>query len=239
MHTLYRGLWPQNITKLSKYSVSFLEKQWRVTVGYDVGDGLRFLAVEENDTGLAKMVNDVKTAVAGQPGGAFYINEFRHVVVPVKNGSTSDAYFAGRAAEDFTFTFEGARLSTKPVGGDGNRLAPGQKWYGPRPGVPYVLAAQARDIYYETPALTDADPPQVRPNMTRRVQLSKVLGDAGRLARAIEPLAAVKGHQGGRFYVNEHGAMFAPVAAGDGNGLDYVYCGQIDRSAWFPEPVTG
>jgi hypothetical protein len=36
--------------------------------------------------------------------------------------------------------------------------------------------------------------------------------------------------------VNEHGAIFTPVSAGDGNGLDYVYCGQIDRTAWFPEP---
>jgi len=44
------------------------------------------------------------------------------------------------------------------------------------------------------------------------------------------------GHQGGRFYVNEHGAMFTPVGSGDGNGLDYIYCGNIERSAWFPEP---
>jgi len=46
----------------------------------------------------------------------------------------------------------------------------------------------------------------------------------------------IRGHQGGRFYVNEHGAIFTPVAAGDGNGLDFVYCGKIDRTAWFPEP---
>ena len=239
MHTLYRGLWPQNIAKLSKYSVSYLEGQWRVTVGYDVGDGLHFLAVEQADSGLAKMVNDVKTAVAGQQGGAFYINEFRHVLVPVKSGTTSEYYYAGRALEDFTFDFEGSRLSTRPVGADGLPLAPGQKWYGPRPGVPYVLAANGNDIYYETPALTDADPPTVRANMTRRVQLSKILKDAQVVARATRPLSAVKGHQGGRFYVNEHGAMFAPVSSGDGNGLDFVYCGQIDRTAWFPEPKVG
>jgi hypothetical protein len=23
------------------------------------------------------------------------------------------------------------------------------------------------------------------------------------------------------------------------NGLDYLYCGQIDRTAWFPEPTIG
>jgi hypothetical protein len=37
--------------------------------------------------------------------------------------------------------------------------------------------------------------------------------------------------------VNEHGAKFAPVSAGDGNGLDCLSCGQIDRTAWFPEPT--
>jgi len=40
-----------------------------------------------------------------------------------------------------------------------------------------------------------------------------------------------------RIHVNEHGAKFAPVSAGDGNGLDCLSCGQIDRTAWFPEPT--
>jgi hypothetical protein len=207
-----------------------------VTVGYDVGDGLRFLAIEGGDTGLALLVNDVKKAVANQPGGAFYINEFRHVLVPVKIGNTSEYYFAGRAEEDFVFDFEGKPLTTKPVNADGHALRPGEKWHGPRPGIPYVLAAGGGDIYYETPALTDGDPPAVRPNMTRKVQLSKVLGDRTAVDRATKPVADLRGHQGGRFYVNEHGAIFTPVSAGDGNGLDYLYCGQIDRNSWFPEP---
>jgi len=236
MPTLYRGLWPQNVNKLAKYTVSLEGSQWRVTVGYDVGDGLRFLAVEGGDTGLATLVNDVKKAVANQPGGAFYINEFRHVLVPVKAGTSSEYYYAGRAEEDFVFDFEGKPLTTRPVNADGHALRPGEKWYGPRPGIPYVLAAGGNDIYYETPALTDTTPPTVRTNMTRRVQLSKVVGDRGAVSRATKPIADLRGHQGGRFYVNEHGAIFTPVSAGDGNGLDFVYCGQIDRSAWFPEP---
>lgn len=46
----------------------------------------------------------------------------------------------------------------------------------------------------------------------------------------------IRNHQGGRFYVNEAGAMFTPVATGDGNGIDYVYCGLINLDNWFPEP---
>jgi hypothetical protein len=72
--------------------------------------------------------------------------------------------------------------------------------------------------------------------MTRRVQLSKLVGDKSLAKRAAAPIAEVRGYQGGRFYVNEHGAMFAPVDAGDGNGLDYIYCGLILPKAWFPEP---
>jgi hypothetical protein len=34
-------------------------------------------------------------------------------------------------------------------------------------------------------------------------------------------------------------AVATPSTAGDGNGLDYVYCGQIDRQVWFPEPPVG
>jgi hypothetical protein len=117
-------------------------------------------------------------------------------------------------------------------------LKPGERWVGPRPGIPYVLAAGGGDIYYETPALTDDDPPKVRTSMTRKVQLSKVLGDKAAVERAVRPIASVRGHQGGRFYVNEHGAMFTPVESGDGNGLDYIYCGDIERSAWFPEPLV-
>ena len=239
MPSLYRGLWPQNVAKLAKYSVGFEEGKWRVTVGYDVGDGLLFLAVEGADSGLAAMVNEVKTAVAGSPGGAFYVNEFRHVLVPVKRGNESEYYFAGLAHQDFVFPFEGKHITTKPLGADGQPLKPGDKWYGPRPGIPYVLAAGGGDIYYETPALTDTDPPAVRPRMTRKVLLSRVVAEKSAVARAVKPVADLRGYQGGRFYVNEHGAMFTPMTAGDGNGLDYVYCGQIDRSAWFPEPSVG
>jgi hypothetical protein len=31
--------------------------------------------------------------------------------------------------------------------------------------------------------------------------------------------------------------MCTPVREGDGNGLDDVYCGQIDTRVWVPEPT--
>lgn len=239
---LYRGVWPQNVSKLAKYAVKPVNGTWKTTVLYEAGAGLRYLAVEGGGTDLADRVNSVKTAAGDAPGGAFYVNEYRHVLVPVKDGSGtgvgSHYYYAGLLDEDLVFDFEGQILTTRPVHPDGNPVNHGERWVGPRPGIPYVLAAGGGDIYYETPALTDADPPAVRPNMTRRVQLSKILGDKTAVRRMVQPVASIRGYQGGRFYVNEHGAMFTPVGAGDGNGLDYVYCGQLDLEAWFPEPDT-
>jgi hypothetical protein len=238
--TLYRGVWPQNVSKLAKYAVRFLDGDWKITVLYQAGAGLRYLAVEGGAANLASRINAVKTALREEPGGAFYVNEYRHVIVPVRGDASSGAgshyYYEGRFDGDFLFEFEGQPLTTKPVHSNGVPLKAGELWGGPRPGIPYVLAAGAGDIYYETPALTDTDPPEIRPLITRRAQLSKILRDKSLVARAVQPVASVRGHQGGGFYVNEYGAIFTPVDAGDGNGLDYVYCGQIDSSAWFPEP---
>lgn len=240
--SLYRGVWPQNISRLAKYAVRFVEREWKVTVLYEAGAGLSYLAVEGGGGELATRVNAVKAALRDQPGGAFYVNEYRHVLVPVADtsgsGPGSHYYDAGRLEGDFSFEFEGQPLTTRPVTPAGAPLKSGDRWVGPRPGIPYVLAAGGGDVYYETPALTDDEPPRVRPMMTRKVQLSKVLRDRAAVARAVRSVAEIRGHQGGRFYVNEHGAMFTPVGAGDGNGLDFVYCGQIDRSAWFPEPES-
>jgi len=241
---LYRGLWPQNVSKLAKYSIRLIEGIWKITVLYEAGEGLRYLAVEGGSADLIHRINNVKTTLRQQQGGAFYVNEFRHVIVPVsveaeKSVVGSHYYFAGLLESDLSFTFEGVSLSTKPIKPDGTPLLPGDRWVGPRPGIPYVLAAGGGDIYFTTPALTDDNPPQVRPMMTRKVQLSKILKNNSDVERAVRPVTNIRGHLGGRFYVNEHGAMFTPVSADDGNGLDYIYCGQIDRNAWFPEPKVG
>jgi hypothetical protein len=237
---LYRGLWPQNVSKLAKFAVRSVDSTWKITVLYEAGAGLRYLAVEGAGAPLVSRINAVKIAMQGEPGGAFYINEYKHVIVPVQGSSASGTgshyYYADRLEDELRFDFEGKLLTTRPVDQTGRPLKAGERWLGPRPGIPYVLAAGAGDIYYESPALTDGNPRTVRPSMTRRVKLSLILGDRALLERALRPIATIRGHEGGKFYVNEHGAMFTPQHAGDGNGLDYIYCGQIDRSAWFPEP---
>ena len=235
--TLYRGQWPQNVSKTAKYAVRIVDGKWKVTVSYDLGEGLMFLAVESGDTDIAERVNQVKRAIEGQEGGVFYINEYQHLIVPVARGGSSHYYSGGKVDCEFHFEFEGKHLTSKPVNLDGSLLAPGDEWVGPRPAVPYVLAAGGKDIYFESPALTDTNPPEIRQGVTRKVQLSKILRDKALVTKILRPIWDVRGHQGGRFYVNEHRAIFTPVDKGDGNGLNYVYCGQVDLAAWFPEPA--
>ncbi|MDE0165974.1 MAG: hypothetical protein OXL36_12855 [Bryobacterales bacterium] len=237
---IYRGVWPRNVSRLAKYAVRIVGGEWKITVLYEVEAGLRYLAVEGDGTDIVERINAVKTGLGDRlGGGAFYVNEYRHVLVPVSSHSSGPSphyYYAGRLQGDLSFEFEGQPLITRPLHPNGTPLNAGERWVGPRPGIPYVLAAGGDDIYYETPALTDENPPRVRALVTQRVKLSKVLHNPALLGHAVRPIANIRGHQGGRFYVNEHGVMFTPVDAGDGNGMDYVYCGQIDRSAWFPEP---
>jgi hypothetical protein len=203
---------------------------------FSTASGERFLAVEGGDQGLAERINELKIALVGQGGGAFYVNEYKHVIVPVTRDGTSHYFYCGTLQGEFRFEYEGRLITSRPVGQSGVPLKPGERWIGPRPGIPYILAAGGGDIYFKTPSLTDTDPPSVKQGVERKVQLSKVLNNKAAILRIVAPIVALKGHEGGRFYVNEHGAIFTPLDKGDGNGLDYYYCGNIDRSAWFPEP---
>jgi hypothetical protein len=233
---LYRGQWPQNISKTAKYAVRIVDGKWKITVRFDLGEGLLFLAVESGETDIAERVNKIKNALTGQEGGVFYINEYRHLLVPVAQGGSSHYYFGGIVDCDFKFEFEGKSLTSKPQNLDGTTLTPGDAWVGPRPAIPYVLAAGGKDIYFESPALTNTTPAELRKGVTRKIQLSKVLKDNKLLTQALQSVCNFKGQQGGRFYVNEHHAIFTPIDKGDGNGLTYTYCGQINLNAWFPEP---
>lgn len=234
--TLYRGHWPKNVSKTAKYGIRVFNGVWKPTVYYDLGEGQRFLAIEDEDTEIAERVNGIKRAASSQEGGAFYVNEHQHLIVPVSHGDTTHYYCGGKVDVDFRFDFEGTLLTARPVKDDGGAMEPGDEWIGPRPGIPYVLAAGGADVYYDSPIVLDTDPPRLRERVTQRVKLSKVLSDKSAAAKTVKQIRDVRGHRGGRFYVNEHRAIFTPVSHDDGDGWHYVYCGQSDPAAWFPEP---
>jgi hypothetical protein len=140
------------------------------------------------------MVNAVKITMQGVPNGPFYINEYAQVIVPV--GQSADYYLAGEYSRPLRFEFEGHVLSGEGVDLTGRRLQPRDEWVGPHPGIPYVLAAGGKDIYY---VLTP------RPHVAKKVFLSKTI-EPEKAATIVKRIREVKGYDGGGFYVNEWGS---------------------------------
>ncbi len=215
----YYGNCPRNVAKDAKYAIHSRGDRLVIALTYAAPDDeIWHLAVEDYPD-LIELVNSVKLALTGKPNGSFYINEFGHVIVPVVG--SNDYYFAGNYRRPLVFDFEGARISGLPTRPDGSELRPGEVWNGPRVGIPYILTAGGYDVYYQI---------SPRPDVTKKVLLSKEIG--GENARRIAlKISDVKGPSGGRFYVNEHLAIFTPIS--EHGEWSYRYIGQLDLDYWF------
>jgi len=213
MTLIYPGLAPSNVSKDAKYSIRSGREGYEVQLLYRVSSRERALLAHDGHQELVEMVNAIKEEVAGAPGGAFYINEFSDVLVPSGDG----CWFAGIYEDVLEFDFDGELVSPAADG-----LRPGEEWTGPHVGIRYTLMAGGNDIKYE---LKDG-------RVIREHRLSDTAGeDAARdLARR---LAAVKGNDGGRIYINECGNFFSPPRDG---GVDHVFLGGLDEDLWFPAP---
>lgn len=217
---VFKGNCPKNVNKDAKYAVRTSGVGPVVALRYLTADGEEWLATTESHPDLVKIVNAVKISKGDAPNGPFYINEYSQVIVPVADGTY---YFAGDYGTPLRFEFEGTMLSGEGVDLTGRRLSPGDTWDGPHPGIPYVLKAGGGDVYYQA---------QLRPNVTKKVDLSSEVGSAAARDLA-DRIHAVKGWQGGRFYINEWRELFAPVNQSD--GLTYVYIGHLgEDEPWYP-----
>lgn len=219
----FRGNCPSNVARDAKYSVRERGGESVVTLQYRTPDGERWLVTNRDHPQLVKMVNAVKIQHRASPKGAFYINEYKQVIVPI--GAEKDYYLAGEYEAPLEFEFEGNILSGDAKTFGGNPLAAGDEWFGPHPGIPYKLKAGGQDIHYRA---------QLRADVTKEMFLSTFCGkeEARLLAQR---LLEVKGFQGGRFYINEFRQLFAPVA--QGRDWKYVYIGKLaPEDCWFPKP---
>ena len=219
---LFNGNRPGNVRKSAKYTIRNREGAHVVAITYEADEGERWYPSTDKHPILVKMVNEVKTTHGAGPGGSFYINEYHQVIVPVA-GKTGDYYLAGEYCDPLRFEFEGKIISGEAVDLEGRPIAIGSDWVGPHAGIPYTLAAGGSDVYYTY---------SPRPNVEQTIKLSAKIGrsEASLTASIIK---AVKGHSGGRFYVNEFGSIFAPVQEiGD---YRYLYVGQLPFDGWFPK----
>lgn len=222
----FEGNCPRNVSKDAKYTVRIGKAGPVVALTYRAQDDERWYATTEKHPELVLMVNAVKLSLGLPPNGAFYVNEYKQVIVP---SAASDSYsLAGTYERPLRFEFEGTTLSGEAVDLSGNPLQSGDTWTGPHPGIPYTLSAGGDDIKYTI---------EPRPNVEKDVKLSKAIGSGAAQAVAAQ-IRSVKGYSGGRFYVNEFRTLFAPIR--EGEDWRYVFIGQLDLAAWFPAPhATG
>jgi hypothetical protein len=221
---LYTGNCPRNVSRDAKYSVRSRGGEWVVEVLYETDEGERWHASTEDHEALVEIVNAVKVAEGGRPGGPFYINEYGQVIVP----AGPDGLYR-LAPEEYEpplrFHFEGKILSGEGMNLLGEPLSSGDLWDGLHHGIPYTITADGSDIYYRV---------DVRPNVDRKISLSKHVSP-GDLEALMARIRSVKGWQGGRLYINEWREMFVPRTEGPTVTYHYVDHLELD-DPWFPKP---
>lgn len=213
---VYPGYIPSNVARDAKYSVVYGSGgRMEVRLIYRVSAGERLLLTTDRHDELVDMVNAAKIEGNGDPGGVFYINEFRDVIVPTAKGPL----YAGNYPTDLVFEFEGTSIGPRAPGG----VEPGDMWPGPHVGIRYVLTADGRDIKFS--------------NVVGNRELTEFLSRHTSSAAATQlarRLGALKGMGGGRVYINEAMEFFSPVDKED--RIDYVYLGSLDEDQWFEAP---
>jgi hypothetical protein len=216
MTTVYPGNIPSNVGKDAKYSVVHGTSGMEVRLIYRIDRTERALLTTAKHPELVEMVNAVKVSTTQSPGGAFYINEFGHVLVPA---ASDGCVYAGSYSRYLEFDHGGEVLSPRPPAG----LVPGKEWPGPHVGILYKITADGRDIRYE-----------VRTSVSEKRYLLSAVAGPGAAAALAQRLSKYKGSGGGRIYINEAREFFAPV----GEGPRYIYLGSLANDAWFPKPAV-
>jgi hypothetical protein len=211
----YPGNVPSNVSKDAKYSVVAVAGGWQIRLIYRLSSSERALVTTSSHPELVEMVNAAKLEGTEGAGGAFYINEYRHVIVPTAEG----CLYAGKYAPLLCFKFEGQEISPEAP----SAMQPGQDWLGPRVGTAYVLAADGTDVKYRV---------ETRPNVVMERRLSAEIGNAA-AARAARQFSRHK-PGGGRVYVNEARECFGPTRRDE--PITHTYLGRIQAEAWFAEP---
>jgi len=161
---------------------------------------------------LGKAVNEVKRRYAGQPGGAFVINEYGQVITPVPD-TRPRRFYIGYSSGSIVFIGPSGKRFTLD---DDAGLCPGDDWMLPYVGIAYCLSWNNR-IYFPMREGIDTEcqyPPRQDPNLIRAI-------------RRIRPFGGV------RFIVNPHGIVLTKVEVTPSKWQP-KYAGRINYQCWFP-----
>jgi signal transduction histidine kinase len=214
---VFEGNWPHSASTDAKYWIRREAAQYIVAARDRQGNRETWHPSTEAHSRLIELVNKVTLTVNRTPGGPFYINEFKQVVVPV--GSPVTSYYAGDYSYPLVFDVDGHRTSGRAIGLDGVPLSPGDPWEGICQGIPYAITANGQDIYYQN---------YISPTQSRRYFLSDAVGDE-RARTLAARIRSTKGSAGAHFYINEFRQLFT--------GIPRIYLGELSAAdPWFPRP---
>lgn len=225
----FTGNCPESVRRDARYRIRLEKGKYVVGISYNTKDGEYWTPTTTAHPELVEMVNKVKREINDHPGGSFYINEFRQVIVPA--GREGKYYLAGVYKAPLTFTIQDENgrdvvISGRAEDWHGQRLKPGDEWTGCMMGIPYVLTAGGQDIRFEI---------KLSENHFRRIPLSRV-ADRAKTRELAERLCRIIGNEsGGRFYINDMREMFKPI---NGVYVTYIYLGALKSSdPWFPKDL--
>jgi hypothetical protein len=114
MSTIFNGNCNTSVTRQAKYRIKSNKNEYHIEIQIDTQDGYRIYPSTNEHPILVTMINEIKEKYSLAPGGQFYINEWRQVIVPV-NTSPISYYYAGEYDKDLTFILDDVEYSGRPI----------------------------------------------------------------------------------------------------------------------------
>jgi hypothetical protein len=168
--------------------------------------------VDEGDAdALADSVNEAKSAQGVPPGGAFLLDEFGRVLVPVTGRNGAGVYIAGECSGPFRFRSPFSRRTVIDLYDDGG-LNTGDAWHRPYVGIQYQLSKQGELYFWKED----------------RRGARKLLPPA-QDEKLIAQLRTLRPHGPVRFLMGPGGVVFTKVPP----SWEVRYVGRIDFATWF------
>ena len=155
-------------------------------------------------------------------GGPFFVNEWKQVLKPLKGeeGYRKVTYLGELPDLRFRFRYHDRIFDNSDTAG----LQPGDPWPHQETGMMYKYDLSRSKITREivewedfASTETTEDVPSAPPHLLSALEKAK------------------RGQRAGRFYVNEHGVVFAPIDEAGLVGMTYVGRLDLARDPWFPK----
>ena len=217
---IWEGFRPTNVSGERKYAVRYHPKRsWKASVRVPRGKAIDTIFSEEDHKDLVDAINAVSEEFLRAPGGVFYVNEYKQVLRPISEapGEIQARYVGEFPDLKFRFKLENQLMDTSDASG----LKTGDDWPYHKVGIRYTISPVDWRISRQMAVLMGNT---IREEPEYLDEHIKDYSDLVSALREVKP-------NGGIFYVNEHGLVFAPTDSGE----KFVKKIDISGTTWFPK----